>query len=75
MIDYRKHIEIVPGKRSGKPCVRGTRITVSDVLGWLAHDMSIEEVIEDFPELTKADIQACLAYAADRESRVRVIAA
>jgi len=75
MVNYREHIEIILGKRSGKPCVKGTRITVVDVLGWLANDMSIEDVIEDFPELVKADIQACLAYAADRESRIRVIAA
>lgn len=62
-----ERIEIVPGKRGGKACVKGTRITVADVLGWLANDMSVGDIIEDFPELTKTDIQACLAYAANRK--------
>lgn len=75
MIDYHKYIEIVPGKRGGKPCVKETRITVSDVLGWLSNDISVDNILEDFPELTKESIQACLAYAADRESRIRIIAA
>jgi uncharacterized protein (DUF433 family) len=75
MIDYSIHIEIVQGKRGGKPCIKGTRIAVSDVLGWLANDMSVGDILEDFPELTKEAIQACLAYAADRESRIRIIAA
>lgn len=60
-------ITITPGKRGGRPCVRGMRIAVADVLGWLACGMSHAEIIEDFPELTEEDIRACLAYAADRE--------
>lgn len=69
MIDYRKHITIEPGKRSGKPCIRGLRITVYDVLNMLAEGMSHEEIIEDFPKLTKEDILAVLAYAAERDRR------
>ena len=60
-------ITLEPGKRGGKPFIRGLRITVSDVLGWLASGMSPAEIIEDFPELTLEDIQAALSYAADRE--------
>lgn len=67
MIDFRKYITIEPGKRSGKPCIRGLRITVYDVLEMLAHGMSNEEIIEDFPELELEDITACLMFAADRE--------
>ena len=66
-MDYRKIITIEPGKRSGKPCIRGMRITVYDVLEYLASGMSEEEVLSDFPYLTKEDIQACFAFAADRE--------
>jgi uncharacterized protein (DUF433 family) len=69
MIDYRKIITIEPGKRSGKPCIRGLRITVSDVFGWLASGMSQEEILEDFPELTQEDLLACFAYVADKEIR------
>lgn len=69
MTDYRTIITLEPGKRSGKPCIRGLRITVEDVLGWLASSMSPEEIITDYPELTKDDILACLAYATDRERR------
>jgi uncharacterized protein (DUF433 family) len=69
MVDYRELITIEPGKRGGKPCVRGMRITVYDVLGWLAAGMSNEEIMEDFPDLTLEDIHACLAYAADRERK------
>ena len=69
MIDYRKHITIEPGKRSGKPCIRSLRITVYDVLNMLAEGMSHEEIIEDFPKLTKEDILAVLAYAAERDRR------
>lgn len=65
MIDYRGYITIEPGKRSGKPCIRSMRITVYDVLSYLASGVSIEEILEDFPELTREDILACLAYAAD----------
>ena len=67
MTDYRKLITIEPGKRAGRPCVRGMRITVADVLGWLATGMSREEIKDDFPEITDEDINACLAFAADRE--------
>ena len=74
MNDYRNSITIEPGKRGGKPCVRGMRITVGDVLGWLAAGMTHDEIFEDFPELTEEDIRACLAYAADRESKAKVIA-
>lgn len=66
-IDYHKIITIESGKRSGKPCIRGLRITVYDVLSWLADGMSSQEIIEDFPELTDSDITACLLFAADRE--------
>jgi uncharacterized protein (DUF433 family) len=72
MIDYKEIITIDPGKRFGKPCVRNMRITVYDVLGWLASGMSSEEIIKDFPELTKDDISACLAYAADKERKIRI---
>ncbi len=63
-IDWRKHITIESGKRSGQPCIRGMRMTVQDVLQYLASGMSLEEVLDDFPYLTREDIQACLAYAA-----------
>ena len=66
-MDYKKTIKITPGKRSGKPCIRDTRITVYDVLEMLAGGMSFEEILDDFPELDKNDILSCLAYAADRE--------
>ena len=69
-MDYRDIITIEPGKRGGKPCIRKMRITVYDVLGWLAAGMSHVEIIEDFPELTETDIMACLAFAADREHRL-----
>lgn len=74
MIDYRKYITVEAGKRSGKPCIRGLRITVYDVLSYLASGMSTEEVIFDFPELTKEDILACLAYAADVERKTLLAA-
>jgi uncharacterized protein (DUF433 family) len=60
-MDYRTIITIEPGKCGGKPCIRGMRITVSDVLGYLASGMSVEEILADFPDLTREDIQACLA--------------
>lgn len=72
-MDYRKIITIEPGKRSGKPCIRGMRITVSDVLDYLAGGMSIPEILSDFPELTEEDIRACLAFAADRERKLTVV--
>ncbi len=71
MVAYNTIIKINPNKRFGKPCVRETRITVYDVLGWLATGMSQADIISDFPELTQVDIQACLAFAADREHRVQ----
>jgi uncharacterized protein (DUF433 family) len=70
MTDYRDIITIEAGKRGGRPCIRGMRIAVADVLGWLAAGMSHEEIRADYPELTEADIRACLAFAADRERRV-----
>lgn len=72
MIDYKKYISIDSNIRFGKPCVIGTRISVYDVLSWLASGMSSAEVIEDFPELNISQIQACLAYAADREQKLKV---
>ena len=66
-MDYRHIITIEPGKRGGKPCIRGMRITVYDVLDYLAAGMSQEEILKDFPYLTADDIHACLSYAADRE--------
>ncbi len=67
MVDYHGIISLEPGKRSGKPCIRGLRITVQDVLEWLASGMSTEEILADYPELNRDDVLACLAYAADRE--------
>ena len=72
-MDYRDIITIEPGKRSGKPCIRGMRITVYDVLSYLASGMTYEEVLEDFPYLTKEDILACLSYAADREQQTLIV--
>jgi uncharacterized protein (DUF433 family) len=69
-MDYQSIITIEPGKRGGKPCIRGMRITVGDILGWLASGMSIPEILEDFPELEEKDIYAALSYAADRENKV-----
>ena len=69
-MDYRQIITIEPGKRGGKPCIRGLRITVSDVLDYLASGMTEAEIVADFPELTSDDIRACLAFAADRERRM-----
>lgn len=66
-MNYRNLLTIEPGKRGGQPCIRRMRITVYDVLGWLAAGMSHAEILDDFPELTEADIIACLEFAADRE--------
>jgi uncharacterized protein (DUF433 family) len=74
MTDYKKIITIEPGKRGGKPCIRGMRITVGDILGWLASGMTIQDIIADFDELTEEDIYAALSYAADRENRIYQIA-
>jgi len=73
MIDYKKYITLEPGKRSGKPCIRGLRITVYDVLNMLANGIDFAEIINDFPELSSEDILACLAYAADKERKIAVI--
>ena len=72
-MDYSNVIRIDPSKRNGKACVRDTRITVYDVLDYLAAGMTQSEIIEDFPDLTEADIRACLAYAADVERRVEIV--
>lgn len=69
-MDYRKIITLEPGKRGGKPCIRGLRITVYDVLEYLASGMTEQEILHDFPELTSEDIKACLAFAADRERKL-----
>ncbi len=69
MLDYKQIITIEPGKRGGKPCIRGMRITVGDILGWLASGMTIQEILADFEELTANDIYAALSFAADRENK------
>lgn len=74
MINYREYIAIDPEIRFGRPCLIGTRISVYDVLGWLAAGMNIQEIIEDFPQLNQSQILACLAYASERERRVKVAA-
>ncbi|MBK9264788.1 MAG: DUF433 domain-containing protein [Polyangiaceae bacterium] len=74
-MDYRRLITIEPGKRGGKPCIRGLRITVTDVLEYLAAGMTVEEILADFPDLTTEDIRACLAFAADRERRLWMVPA
>ena len=72
-MSYSDIITIEAGKRSGKPCIRGMRITVSDVLSYLASGMSVEEILADFSELTREDIQACLAFAAAREDQLMAV--
>ena len=69
---YSQIITIDPGKRSGKPCIRGLRITVYDVLDYMASGMSQAEILADFPDLTETDIRACLAFAADSERRFEI---
>ena len=71
-MDYRDIITLEPGKRSGKPCIRGMRITVTDVLEYLASGMTEDEILADFPELTRDDIRACFAFAAERERRLMI---
>lgn len=66
-MDYREIITIEAGKRGGRPCIRGMRITVYDILGWLAAGMSTSQIIDEYPELTLQDIRAALAFAADRD--------
>ncbi len=68
-MDWRSRITVEPGKRGGKPCIRGLRITVSEVLEYLASGMSEDEILRDFPDLTRDDLRACLAFAADRERK------
>ncbi|PIQ25087.1 MAG: hypothetical protein COW63_19255 [Bacteroidetes bacterium CG18_big_fil_WC_8_21_14_2_50_41_14] len=73
-MDYKKIITIEPGKRGGKPCIRGMRITVNDILGWLASGMTIQDILADYEELNQNDIYAALSYAADRENKIYQIA-
>ena len=72
-MEYHGIITIEPGKRGGKPCIRGMRITVYDVLGYLAASMTHQEILADFPYLTEQDILACLAFAADRERNLEIL--
>ena len=74
MTDYKHLITIEPGKRGGKPCIRGMRITVGDILTWFASGMTLEDILDDFKELTREDIFAALNYAADRENKIYQIA-
>lgn len=73
-MDYRNHIEINPEIRFGKPCIIGTRIAVYDILAWLAEGLSVDQIISDFPSLTKENILATLAYSADKERKIQVSA-
>ena len=72
-MNYHDYITIDPNKRGGKPCVRGLRITVYKVLDYLASDMTEEEILLDFPDLTREDLKACIAFAAERERRLAVV--
>lgn len=72
IMNYQPYISLNPEVRFGRPCITGTRISVYDVLSWLAEGMTQEEILEDFPELQSIHIQACLAYAADRERRLKI---
>ena len=74
-MNYRDYITIDPNKRAGKPCVRGLRITVYEVLEYLASDMSEEQILHDFPDLTREDLKACIAFAADRERKLVTVPA
>ena len=74
-MNYQDYITIEPDKRGGKPCIRGLRITVYDVLDYLASDMTQAEILTDFPDLTAEDIRACIAFAADRERKLFTVAA
>ncbi len=71
-MNYSEYITIDSNIRFGKPCVKNTRITVYDVLGWMASGMSIQEIISDYPELNETQIRACLAFAADREHNFKI---
>jgi uncharacterized protein (DUF433 family) len=72
IMNYRNYITIEPNKRGGKPCVRSLRITVYEVLEYLASEMTEAEILDDFPDLTREDLKACIAYAADRERRLMI---
>ena len=74
-MNYQEYITIEPDKRGGKPCIRGLRITVYDILDYLASGMTEEEILADFPDLTDEDIRACLAFAADRERKLLMVVA
>jgi len=74
-MNYRDYITIDPNKRGGKPCVRGLRITVYEVLEYLASEMTEAQILEDFPDLTREDLKACIAFAADRERRLVTVPA
>jgi uncharacterized protein (DUF433 family) len=74
MIDIKQIITIEGGKRGGKPCIRGMRISVSDILGWLANGMTVQEIVSDYDELTETDVFAALSFAADRENKTYQIA-
>ena len=75
MENFINYINIDPNVRFGKPCIKGTRITVQDILNWLASDMSTEEIIQDFPQLKAEHIKAALSFAANSENRTRLISA
>ena len=70
VVNYKDLITVEPGKRGGKPCIRGMRISVYDILDYMASGMTEDEILSDFPDLTKEDIRACLAFAADRERKL-----
>lgn len=72
MKTYSNFIEIDSNKRFGKPCIKGTRIAVYDVLSWLSNGMTVQNILEDFPEINEEEVLACLAYSADREHNIRV---
>ena len=74
MTNYKEIITIEPGKRGGKPCIRGLRITVNDILSWLASGMTIQDILHDFDELTENDVYAALSFAADRENKTYHVA-
>ena len=73
MENYLKHISIDPEIRFGKPCIKGTRITIVDILQWLASGMSIQEILNDYPNLKKEHIQAALFFAANREDMIKIV--
>lgn len=73
MVDYKEYITIDPNKRFGKPILKGTRISVYDVLNWLANGMTKKEILTDFPELDEDAINACLFFAANKENRIRIV--